>query len=82
MVYEALSSGVPTGLIDIQHTTPCDTPSAPHRIARAIEKLRESGSLIATDQWIDGSYQVTCVEPLREADRCAALVLQRWPDLH
>lgn len=81
MIYEALSSGVPTGLVHIQQT-PQDKQSAPHRLATAVHALRESGRLIATRQWLDGSYPKTCVQPLREADRCAQKILKRWPDLH
>jgi mitochondrial fission protein ELM1 len=81
MIYEALSSGVPTGLVRIQQA-PRETQPAPHRLASAVHTLRESGRLIATQQWLDGSYQATRMEPLREADRCAQQILERWPDLH
>ena len=81
MIYEALSSGAPTGLVHIQQTLG-ETQSTPHRLAAAVNKLRESGRLIATRQWLDGSYQETHVAPLREADRCAKHILERWPDLH
>jgi mitochondrial fission protein ELM1 len=81
MIYEALSSGVPTGLIDIQQT-PQDTQPSAHRLATAVYALRKSGRLITTPDWLDKSYQAPPVEPLREADRCAQHILERWPDLH
>lgn len=70
MVYECLSSGVPTGLFDLP-------PRGQGRIVRGIQQLREQGRLTgyAQRQQLDLLHPAP---PLQEAARAAQWLLQRW----
>ena len=92
MAYEALSSGATTGLLAVNAQGLGDNSGEARnqgksakrsgdRLATAIQTLRESGRVIATKQWLEGQPLRTSSEPLREADRCARQILERWPDL-
>ena len=90
MAYEALTSGAPTGLlhVDLRDHDRSEDADKGHarnrpnnRIAAAIRALRDSGRIISTKQWLDGQQPQIINAPLREADRCAQQILQRWPDL-
>ncbi len=71
MVYEALSTGAPVGLVAVpRHRTT--------RISRGVDRLTEDGLLTPFDRWQQtGILQATA--PLDEAGRCADEILRRWP---
>lgn len=71
MIYEALSSGARVGLL------PVPSLKKAGRVARGIAKLADEGYVTRFAGW---SPQAGLAEPpqvLREADRCAAIVLER-----
>ena len=85
MVYEALSSGAPTGLLHVSalnHKHFLQRNPAGSRLVKAVQALRDSGRIIDTQQWLAGLHPPISHGPLREADRCAEQILERWPDLH
>ena len=70
MLYEALGSGAPVGLIAVprRRTT---------RICRGVDELIEAGQLTPFDRWQrTGTLQTA--PPLDEAGRCADEILRRW----
>jgi hypothetical protein len=70
MVHEALTAGAAVGLIDV--------PIArTNRISRALRRLVDGRFLTTLVDWMAGATLKPPREPLREADRCAALVLER-----
>jgi len=70
MIYEALSSGAAVGLLPV----PRRKSKARSRVARGIDRLVDEGLVTRY-----GSGTPTApVRPLREADRCADLILGRW----
>ena len=83
MAYEALSSGAPTGLLHVsaQDDLGQGKERPTNRFAAAIQALRRSGRIIPTQQWLAGQERALNTQPLREADRCAQQILERWPDL-
>ena len=86
MAYEALSSGAPTGLlaVGVQERIDKQRPSmtrSTNRLAAAVQALRGSGRIISTQQWLAGQELLANADPLREADRCAQKILDRWPNL-
>lgn len=71
MIYEALSSGARVGLL------PVPAIKKAGRVARGVAKLAEAGFVTRFSDW---SPRTGLAEPprvLREADRCAEIVLQR-----
>lgn len=74
MVYEALSSGAAVGLLSLEVTTP-------GRVSRGIERLINGQWLTRYDQWLNGKALCKPKAPLNESQRCARLLLERWPDL-
>ena len=74
MVYEALSSGAAVGLLTLDLTSP-------GRVSRGIEGLISEQWVTRYDQWLDGGALRQPKAPLNEAERCAGLLLERWPDL-
>ncbi len=74
MVYEALSSGAAVGLLGLDAVRT-------GRVAGGIEQLVEEGRVTRFDQWIEGKALANAGAPLREAERCARLILERWPEL-
>ena len=86
MAYEALSSGAPTGLLHVSAQAGVDDLGQSevrpaNRFAAAIHTLRRSGRIIPMQQWLAGQERAINTQPLREADRCAQQILERWPDL-
>ena len=86
MAYEALSSGANTGLLKVDTRGPVDKDRhvnvrRENRLDRAIRALYDSGRILPTKQWLEGQQADVKNEPLREADRCARQILERWPDL-
>lgn len=74
MAYEAVSSGAPTGLLEV----PARGRS---RVQAATRVLLRSGLAIDMSQWRQGARPRAPRQPLQEADRCARALLARWPDL-
>ncbi len=75
MVYEALSAGAAVGLLEV--------PLAgrqPGRVARGVRALVARGMVAAFKDWQAGQALVRH-EPLREAERVAQAILEKWPEL-
>ena len=68
MIYEALSSGVRVGLLDV-------ADAGHSRVAAAIDKLVDAGWVAAPGQW---RLAAGPEQPLDEAARCADWMVQRW----
>jgi len=74
MAYEAVSSGAPTGVLEV--------PAHGHgRVRAATRALLEAGLAIDMAQWRSGARPRAPEHPLQEADRCARALLDRWPEL-
>lgn len=71
MIYESLSSGARVGLLP----TPLRKEG---RVARGIRKLVEEKWVTAFEDWSPGDELPAPPGILREADRCAGLILQRY----
>jgi uncharacterized protein len=71
MIYEALSSGARVGLL------PVPSLKKAGRVARGIAKLVEEGFVTRFADWSPAAGLAAPPRVLREADRCAAIVLQR-----
>jgi mitochondrial fission protein ELM1 len=71
MIYESLSSGARVGLIP----TPLKKPG---RVSRGVDRLVEEGWITPFDEWLGRGELPAPPRILREADRCAALVLERY----
>ena len=74
MVYESLSAGAPTGLISIDRRLP-------NRVTRGIDALVGNGRVTRLTDWTPGQPPVGSSQALDESARCAALILERWPEL-
>ena len=72
MVYEALTSGARVGLLPVPRKRP-DT-----RVLRGLAELIESGFVTPYASWHETRTLPPSPHPLREADRCAELVLARF----
>jgi uncharacterized protein len=71
MIYEALSSGARVGLL------PVPSLKKAGRVARGIAKLVEEGFVTRFADWSPATGLAAPPRVLREADRCAAIVLER-----
>jgi len=71
MVYEALSSGAPTGLLELP-------PQAHSRIPASLAQLADEDMLTTWQAWRDGAPPREPAETLDEAGRCAELLLERY----
>jgi mitochondrial fission protein ELM1 len=71
MVYESLSSGARVGLLPVPR-------KKSGRVAQGIDRLVADGIVTSYAQWLESGSLPNAVTPLAEADRCAALILQRW----
>jgi hypothetical protein len=72
MVYEALSSGARVGLLPVPRKRP-DT-----RVLRGLADLIDQGFVTPYASWHETRNLPPPPHPLREADRCAELVLARF----
>jgi len=70
MIYEALSSGAKVGLL------PVPAVKKAGRVARGVARLVDEGFVTRFDSWTPASGLATPPHILREADRCAAIVLE------
>lgn len=74
MVYEALSSGAAVGLLALDLIRP-------GRVSDGIERLVNDSWVTRYQQWVAGKALTQPSAPLNEAERCAKLILDRWPNL-
>ncbi len=71
MIYEALSSGARVGLL------PVPAVKKAGRVARGLARLAEAGFVTPYARWTPAAGLAEPPRVLREADRCAAIVLER-----
>ena len=72
MIYEALSSRAQVGLLPVPRL------KARGRVSKGIDQLISDGYLTPWPAW-QGCRELSATTPvLREADRCAGLILERW----
>lgn len=72
MIYEALSSGARVGLLPVPATKKAG------RVARGIARLADEGFVTRFSEWSPATGLAEPPRVLREADRCAAIVLERF----
>lgn len=72
MIYEALSSGAKVGLLPVPRL------KAKGRVSRGIDQLVSDGYLTPWSAWRENKKLSTDAPTLREADRCAGVILGRW----
>lgn len=78
MVYEALSAGVATGLLDVPRKT--DWRGRPGRVVRGVMGLAQDGLVVPFKAWRDGT-PLRKHPPLNEALRVADAMLKKWPEV-
>ncbi len=71
MVYEALTSGAAVGLLRLVRPRPT-------RVSRGIEGLVARGLITPYERWAAGAALAPPPTPLREAARCAELIVERF----
>lgn len=71
MLYEALTAGAAVGVLEL----PGDRST---RVSRSVSALRQRRQVIAFRDWQQGTPLTRTATPLQEADRCAALILDRF----
>jgi hypothetical protein len=69
MIHEALSADTAVGVLDLPWR-------AQNRVARAVAQLVARGVVTSFDDWRSGKRLAPPDPPLREADRCAGLLLE------
>jgi len=72
MVYEALTAGAATGLIELEGRGRRD------RVSAGLEGLVEEGRVVRFSDWHRGRALVAPPVPLAEARRCARWIAERW----
>lgn len=81
MVYEALSSGAPVGIITMAQATQHGRRRGPSRVERGIHMLMEEGTVHSFTEWAKTHSLPTQAEVICEAARAADYILERFPDL-
>lgn len=76
MIFEAVGSGAFVGLLEVPKK-PVGTP----RVASGIRLLQKENYVSTFSRWKAGKVRLRRGEPLREADRAAAYILERYPYL-
>ena len=71
MVYEALTAGVPVGLLSVP-------PRRQDRIVRGVQALVASGNVMRFNHWSRGNPLPRPVEEFDEANRVAEQIFNRW----
>ena len=71
MVYEALTAGAATGLLEL----PLARGS---RVQRGVARLVEDALVVPFGRWRDGTPLAPPAHPLAEATRCAEEIARRW----
>lgn len=80
MVYEALSSGAPVGILDMPRKgKPQEAPCS--RVARGLRMLVDDGSVCTFTNWARTHALPRAATLLQEADRAADYILSRFPSL-
>ncbi len=79
MVYEALSSGAPVGIIEMP-VHPKRAGKDPSRVTRGLLSLVQEGYVTTFTQWLS-THKLTAGTPLHETDRVAEYILNRFPSL-
>lgn len=79
MVYEALSSGSPVGIIEMPEN-PKRAGKAPSRVARGLAQLVDEGYVSTFTRWAK-EHTLTQGPPLHEASRAAEYILTRFPEI-
>ncbi|WP_035613320.1 ELM1/GtrOC1 family putative glycosyltransferase [Haloferula sp. BvORR071] len=74
MIYEALSSGARVGLLPVP---PLSAKKKGGRVARGIARLAAEGYVTRYSDWAPQFPLAPSPQILREADRCAAIVLEK-----
>ncbi|MGL4398341.1 MAG: mitochondrial fission ELM1 family protein [Luteolibacter sp.] len=72
MVYESLSSGAKVGLLAVPRL------KSGTRVLKGIEKLIDGGFITRFADWEKSPQLAAPPETLREADRCAAVIVERF----
>lgn len=80
MVYEALSSGAPVGIIEMPAKEGPHKPDA-SRIARGLNMLIADGSVCRFTEWAKTHTLPRAASELNEADRTASYILEKFPKL-
>ena len=80
MVYEALSSGAPVGIIEMPSKEGPHKPDE-SRIARGLNMLIEDGSVCRFTEWAKTHTLPRCEHELDEAGRTADYILELFPKL-
>ena len=75
MIYEALSSGAHVGLLAVPRLK-SDT-----RVLQGLENIIASGFITRFAEWQTSHHLAAPPETLREADRCAALIIQTFTNI-
>jgi len=70
MVYEALSAGCATGLLEVPQLSE-------NRIAQGVQQLADENVLTPYTQWLPGEQLTPPHSPFNEADRCAFALRQQ-----
>lgn len=73
MVYESLTAGARVGLLPVPRKS-----AKPGRVVRGVESLIERGWVGTFNNWSDGQALPADRPPLAEADRVAAIIIERW----
>lgn len=74
MIFEAVGSGAFVGLLEVPKK-PVGTP----RVAAGIRLLQKKHYVYTYSQWKAGKIRNRKIPPLKEADRAAAYILERYP---
>ena len=79
MVYEALTSGAPVGILEMP-VHPKRVGKSPGRVTRGLSQLVNEECVTTFTQWLT-THQLKLSPPLREADRAASFILKRFPKI-
>lgn len=71
MIHEVLTAGAAVGLFRLK-------PRGVNKISRAIGRLSRERLVTLYDDWLAGQPLPKASEPLKESDRCARLIIQRF----
>lgn len=77
MVYEALSSGAPVGILSI----PKNEKKKSSRISRGLDMLIDEKRVTRWSDWVETSTLQSIPTPLKESIRTAEFILSRFPQL-
>ncbi len=81
MVYEALSSGAPVGIIEMPRKGDRRKPRPMSRVVRGLAMLMEDGSVNTFTEWAKTHHLPQPRHVLDEAGRTADYILERFPQL-